>query len=416
MTGGLGLPHRLWRVLPQDARRAAVRRAIGLVAPRPDPVAPTGGTRITVAGEIGRASGLGEAARLMVDAIASLGLPVDAIEAGYVAADERRDVPQASRAAPAGGSGPGELLLLQANPPTLPLALLQLGRRAIRGRRIVGLWAWELPVAPPAWRTGASFVHEVWAPSAFTARALETLLPGRVRSVPLPLALSPPVPSRLGRADFGLPDDAVVVLVSFSLASSFERKNPLAAIAAFRAAFADDPARILVLKVGKAGNHAGDLARIRDAIGGCGNIRLETRTLPRGDSHALTAACDIVLSLHRSEGFGLVPAEAMLLGKPVVATDWSATAEFLDASCGIPVGHRLVEACDPRGIYGGIAGAVWAEADIGAAARALRALADDPERRARLGAAAHAQASRRMGGAALAAALEACGYPTDSRA
>ena len=58
-----------------------------------------------------------------------------------------------------------------------------------------------------------------------------------------------------------------------------------------------------------------------------GNVRLHTRDLSRADSHALIACADIVLSLHRSEGFGLVPAEAMLLGKPVVATDWSATAE-----------------------------------------------------------------------------------------
>ena len=58
-------------------------------------------------------------------------------------------------------------------------------------------------------------------------------LPGRVRVVPPALAMVPPV-RRPGACGFGLPDDAVVVLVSFNLASSLARKNPFAAIAAFR--------------------------------------------------------------------------------------------------------------------------------------------------------------------------------------
>ena len=113
------------------------------------------------------------------------------------------------------------------NPPALPAALLRLPRGTIRGRRVVGYWAWELDVAPPSWRAGTRFVHEIWTPSRFSAAALAPLAPGRVRVVPHPVATCPPAPSRLTRADFGLPDDAVVVLVSFSLASSYARKNPL---------------------------------------------------------------------------------------------------------------------------------------------------------------------------------------------
>ena len=90
------------------------------------------------------------------------------------------------------------------------------------------------------------------------------------------------------------------------------------------------------------------------------------------------AACDVVLSLHRSEGFGLVPAEAMLLGKPVVATDWSGTTEFLDADCAALVPAKMVPARDPRGVFEA-PGAVWAEPDGDAAAAWLRA----PRRRRR---------------------------------
>ena len=111
-----------------------------------------------------------------------------------------------------------------------------------------------------------------------------------------------------------------------------------------------------------------------------------------------------MLSLHRSEGFGLVPAEAMMAGKPVVATDWSGTTDFLDAASGCPVPYRLLEARDDRGVFA-TPGALWSEADIGAAAARLRALADDAALRARVGAAASARAQACFGAAPLRAAL-----------
>jgi glycosyltransferase involved in cell wall biosynthesis len=138
------------------------------------------------------------------------------------------------------------------------------------------------------------------------------------------------------------------------------------------------------------------------------NIRLETRLLPEADSHALTRCADAVLSLHRSEGFGLVPAEAMLMGRPVIATDYSGTTDFLDASCGMPIPYTLIPARDPRGVFEA-PGAVWAEADIGAAAGALRALAADPARRRALGEAGRRAAQARLGAAKLAAALRGLG-------
>ena len=122
----------------------------------------------------------------------------------------------------------------------------------------------------------------------------------------------------------------------------FERKNPLAAITAFRAAFGDRADRILLLKVGNREHAPDDFARIVAAVGGAPNIRLETRTLPSADLHALTAASDIVMSLHRSEGFGLVLAEAMLLRKPVIATGWSGNMAFMDADSAALVDYRLV--------------------------------------------------------------------------
>jgi glycosyltransferase involved in cell wall biosynthesis len=382
---------RLWRLLPPRGRRRALLRAASLVAPKPDPAPPPVREGVVVLGELGRASGLGEGARLALAALEALGVPAwtDA------------------RAAP-----PGAALLIHGTAPQVPLTLLRLGRRAVRGQRVIGYWAWELPAADPDWRIAAPFVHEVWAPSRFSAESLAPLMPpGRpVRVVPHPLALRPPAPSLLSRAAFGLPDRAVVTLAVLSLASSFARKNPLAAVAAHRAAFGDRPDRLLVLKVTDPGHFPEDFAELREACAGAANIQIEPRTLPRADLHALMLASDIVLSLHRSEGFGLVPAEAMLLGRPVVATDWSATAEFLDDATAAPVPARLVPVEDPRGVYA-VPGASWAEPDVDAAAAWLRRLADDPALRAAMGARARTAALARFGANGYAVALRAVGLP-----
>lgn len=393
---GLHPLHQVWRALPAGLRRGAWRQANAWLAPRPDRPPPPATGGIGVGGEFARASGLGQGARVMAAALGALGVPHWEFEAGLAlpgAALPEVCLPP-----------PGVPLVLHVNGDVLPAALRALPPGALRGRRIIGYWAWELPVPPPGWRAGARFVHEIWAPSRFTAAALEPLLPGRVRVVPHPVAALPPCPSALTRADFGIPDACFVVLTAFSLASSFARKNPLAAIAAFRLAFGNDTRRRMIVKLSHVDHWPRDLARLKEAAEAAPNIVFETRTLPKPDHDALTACADAVLSLHRSEGFGLVPAEAMLLGRPVVATDWSATAEFLDAGCGCPVPYRLIPAADPRGVFEA-PGASWADADIGAAAAQLRRLAENPALCRALGAAARDRATAQFGAAGLGPAL-----------
>ena len=396
--------HRLWRALPADARRRWLARGTAAFAPRPDRIAPPAQHGVIVAGELARASGLGEGARLMLAGLAELGVPSWSIRAGLRLPGEAEDVPVAASDAPP----PGAPLVLHVNAPHVAAALLRMPRGFLRGRRVIGCWAWELPVAPPDWATGVRFMHEVWVPSRFTAAAIEPLLPGRVRVVPYCVASRPPAPSALDRQAFGLPADALVTLCSFSLASSFERKNPLAAIAAHRQAFGDRAERILVMKIGHASHFGPDLQRLRDAAAGAANIRFETRTLPLADNHALTACADIVLSLHRSEGFGLVPAEGMLLGRAVVLTNWSGNTDFTDAETAALVPYRLVPAVDPRGVFPG-PGCGLGGGRCGRRRRPSSRLADDPASRIALGARAQVAARQRLGPAPLAAALQAIG-------
>ena len=386
----------MWRALPAVLRRRAFAQATGWLAPRPSPRGGPATHGIVVAGELTRASGVGETARLMAATATRLGLPVWTIDLPPLADARPEIAPLASEPPP-----PGVPLVLHVNAPMLPLALLRLPASVVRDRPIVGYWAWEMPEVPADWRPALPCVNQVWAPSRFTAAALEKLLPGRVSVVPPALAIVPPVASALDRSAFGLPEAAVVVLVSFNLASSFARKHPFGAIAAFRGAFGDRPDRILVLKVGHPEHAPADFIRLA-RMASAPNIRLDTRTLSPADRHALTACADIVLSLHRGEGFGLVLAEAMLLGKAVIATGWSGNTDFMDSTNAGLVGFRLVPARDDRSVYRGL----WAEPDLAEAVTLLRRLADDADLRRDLGERARLSTLARLDGRSLTAALE----------
>jgi glycosyltransferase involved in cell wall biosynthesis len=376
------------------ARRAALAAAAAAVAPCADAVAPAGGRGLAVAGEFALNSGMGEAARVYQAGVSHLGFGAGPVRLGIGA-----------RPSPA---APGAALLLAVNAPSLPLMLARAAPDFLRKRRVVGAWAWELPVVPAAWEIGARYVHEIWACSPYAAAALERILPGRVRAVPYPLGLLPAPSAQPDRAAFGLPDAAVVTAIIFNLAGSITRKNPLAGIAAHKRAFGDDPEQLLVIKISGAAAFPREAAAVL-AAADARNIRVFSGDWPPARLASFLACADMLLSLHRAEGFGLVPAQAMFCGIPVVATGWSGNLAYMDATSAALAGYELVKVEDPTGIYPPLPGALWAEPDVAHAADLLRALGSDPAARAALGARGRAYAARALNGDALAGALAANG-------
>ena len=72
------------------------------------------------------------------------------------------------------------------------------------------------------------------------------------------------------------------------------------------------------------------------------NVRIIDKVYRPDEVLSLMDACDAYVSLHRSEGLGLTMAEAMLMGKPVVATGYSGNVDFMNDSNSLLVPYQLV--------------------------------------------------------------------------
>jgi glycosyltransferase involved in cell wall biosynthesis len=91
----------------------------------------------------------------------------------------------------------------------------------------------------------------------------------------------------------------------------------------------------------------------------------------------------------------------MFLGKPVISTDWSATAEYVTRDNGCPVRAPLITLDRNHGPYA--KGSTWADPDPAHAAEHMRALFADRALAARLGAAARLTIERRFAPAVIGA-------------
>ena len=191
------------------------------------------------------------------------------------------------------------------------------------------------------------------------------------------------------RKKYEIPTESFVVFFNFDFGSSFNRKNPDGALRAFAKALKGVPEARLVFKTKGAKNHPKEfdsLLKLAAELGVADQVRTINDYIPQRDIYGLTNACDIYLSLHRGEGFGLGIAEAMSLGKAVVVTDYSAPTEFCNRENSIPVPFRLVDippAMHDHACYLHVRR--WAEPDLDAAATAIRQLYNNPTLREELG-------------------------------
>jgi glycosyltransferase involved in cell wall biosynthesis len=240
---------------------------------------------------------------------------------------------------------------------------------------VIGNWFWELPELPEPWTNDLVLYDEIWSPTRFVQAAVSA-------KASCPVILIPPVvemelSGSFPRSHFGLPERRFLFLAMADTRSVLERKNPLGVLRAFKQAFGtDDPTVALVLKLNNPDWGQGLLRALKLEAEGCSNVFMVERTLSRPELNGLIASADCFVSLHRSEGFGLGPAEAMYLGKPAIVTNWSGNVDYMADGNSVAIDYQLVPVGEEVGIYGG--GQKWAEPDIDQAAHWMRRLRDEP--------------------------------------
>jgi len=290
-------------------------------------------------------------------------------------------------------SSPYAVTIVQVNADQAP-AFFQ-SRPADRRRKFtVGYWNWELSEFPESWKGSFAYFDEVWAPSVFTQESIASASPIPVRYIPFSITVPEGLPPGVGRSRFGIPNDAFLFLFAYDFHSFLERKNPFGLVRAFLNAFGDNPEVGLVLKTMHADDAHEAYRGLLDACRGRRNIYLLNEVYSRPEALALMRLCDAYTSLHRSEGFGLTIAEAMAMGKPVVATNYSANVDFMTEENSLPIRCRLIEIERDHGPYR--KGMVWADPDLDHAAEAMRQLVEEPALARRLGAAARADVARQL--------------------
>ena len=365
----------LWRLLPQQMRhrfwQAAGQPALDAYRRRmlisPTNMLPANlDAPLVVAGLFQTGNGLGEGARSTWRALKAAGFDPIAVglSSSFGIADMESDIPLMPMPASQEGT-----LIIQLNSPELPAALTALDLKKGRKWYVIAFWAWELPQFPKGWEKNLDLVSEVWTPSSFTTAALK-----QYANMPAVETVGhvvvPPDGVRPDRAGFGIAENAHVYLVMADSFSSFDRKNPFGAISAFKQAFDVDPSRQLIVKTRNIDRYPAAKADLISAIGAAPNIRLIDETLSTARRWQLMASVDALISLPRSEGFGLTIGEMMALGKPVIVTGWSGNMDFCTPETAYIAKYDLVPCRDRYGVYRDRE-AVWAEPDTNHAAQLL---------------------------------------------
>jgi glycosyltransferase involved in cell wall biosynthesis len=307
--------------------------------------------------------GVGEAARTLVSALRTTDIEISTIN--YTDTESRTEhlfvTDDVSR---------HHTLLMSINADQLVVARDRLGDHFFDNRYVIGQWFWELETAPAWYEPAWPIVNELWAPTRFIEEMLKKHAPSNVviRHVPLPI-VPPRIDDSLTRPRWNL-DGRYMFLFVFDLMSIMKRKNPLGLISAYSKAFSETDGAQLVIKTMNGDKRSDDLALLLNAAASRSDITIINEVFTSTETSTLISLADCYVSLHRSEGLGLTLSEAMSLGKPVIATNYSGNTDFMADSNSFLIPWSRVSVGEGAGGYDPTA--TWAEPNEDAAVEAMR--------------------------------------------
>jgi glycosyltransferase involved in cell wall biosynthesis len=352
-------------LVPDEEGTASALEQAGIVSGRPAEQEPWG---VNLAGFLQSELGIGEAARGVVSGLDAVNVPVLPVHGAW-RPSSRQDHSYTMFDTDA-AAFPVNLVCVNAD--VLPLWAAQAGESFFAGRYTIGFWWWEVLRFPDEWLPAFDLVDEVWVATQHVADALSPVSPVPVTKVTLPVA-PPPVTQR-SRRQLGLPD-GFLFLYLFDYHSVFERKNPLAAIEAFKRAFPPGSGPKLAIKCINHTYHEHEHEALLLAASEHPDVYVVDRYVSASEKNSMIASADCYVSLHRAEGFGLTPAESLCMGKPVIATRYGGNLDFMNDRNSWLVDYRLVPVGPGKSPYP--ADGEWAEPDVDQAATYMRAVAGD---------------------------------------
>jgi glycosyltransferase involved in cell wall biosynthesis len=325
---------------------------------------------VNVIGFVRGEFGLGQGAIMTIKALESAGIKVNAIN--FNRRTEQRSIDKSITKISKTPQYPINIIQIQ---PDHLNRFLRKHRKLLKNRYNIAFWVWELPQFPKKWNSYFSFFDEVWTQSSFCAQSMSLVSP-----IPISVFTCPVMPnsSHITRQDLKLPEDKFIFLTIFDFCSSIIRKNIMGVIEAFEKVFKDDLSTILIIKTIAGDNHPLARKQLLDRIANTANILTVDTTLGRDEYNGLIKSCDVLVSLHRGEGFGLTMFEAMSVGKPVIATNFSGNTDFMNDKNSFLVPYKMVEVANVNSNY--TKGYSWAEPDIDKAAELMKTVRSDYNR------------------------------------
>jgi len=331
---------------------------------------------INLIGYIQGEIGLGQSCRLVAHGLESAGLDFTVYNYSKVSAIRMADNSWTHKIT---NTTPFNINLIHINPYELPLAFSRIGKEVWDERYNIAYWLWELSVFPKEWEPAINLVDEIWTPSEFVSNSIRRVTDKPVKTIPY--AATTPNCGHYKRDDFNLPHNKILFLCMYDCSSTMSRKNPIGVINAYELAVAGDDADVgLVVKINNA--QQSEIDKLKRALSSFSNVFIISDVLDKEQVNALIACVDVYVSLHRAEGFGLVPMEAMFLETPVIATNWSANTEFMNNDVACMVEYTLVYITEDSGPYK--SGNRWAEPNISHAADYIAKLSIDGKLRKQL--------------------------------
>jgi glycosyltransferase involved in cell wall biosynthesis len=256
-------------------------------------------------------------------------------------------------------------------PPTDVIRLYFEGGKDLLNRKSykIGAWPWELPFWPLPFKKITNFADEIWAQSEYVFNCFS-----RLRNIPvyrMPMVVDIGSPKKINRSHLKIKKDAFVFYTMFDGNSRLTRKNPLSTVLAFEVAFKNkrDANVSLVIKAMNTSSNDVEWARIRQIANSDSRITIIDKHLNKNHLINLMATFDAFVSLHRSEGFGRIIAEAMLLGQPVIVSNFSGNIDFCNNNTSYLVDGHLVGI--KKNEYPFSDGQYWFEPDINIAAQQM---------------------------------------------